>query len=224
MQHFFKVNPAGIVFDDDIIPSQAFFPYMDFSLAHFESDKTVFAINGWTPFLEKEKISSSHLTRYFVSWGWATWSDRFSLIDFDLTNYSRDIWWKQGTIKELRANLGFRRYWTKRFNLITSDSQNKSWDWEFLSEMWRMNGMCISPPERLVTNIGYDQYASHPNFGSHRQKAFAREEFNPLSLGFEPTYNLKIDLRYERLMWDLGFQRILSSIRYRCQRIFNSIS
>jgi hypothetical protein len=215
MREFFENHKAGIVFDDDIVPTNAFFEYMDFMLEKHQNDRRVFAINGWTPFLPKEKIKRAHFTRYFVSWGWATWADRFLKIDFELNSFEPDAWWKSGTTVHLRKNLGFRMFWSRRFNLITSGPKNRSWDWELLSEMWRMNGLCISPPERLVTNVGYDEVASHPNSGSFRQKAEAREPIMMDFLEVEAEYDTKLDLKYERLMWDLGRQRALSSLRYR---------
>lgn len=215
MAEFFESHEAGIVFDDDIVPTNAFFEYMDFMLEKHEGDKRVFAINGWTPFLPKERIKRAHFTRYFVSWGWATWADRFLKIDFELKSFEPNAWWKSGTTKHLRKNLGFRVFWRRRFQLITSGPENRSWDWEFLSEMWRMNGLCISPRERLVTNVGYDEVASHPNSGSFRQKAEAREPIEMDFLDIEKEYDMKLDLKYERLMWDLGRQRALSSLRYR---------
>lgn len=221
LRNFFLEYPSGIIFEDDIIPTRQFFTYMDYCLERFEYNSSIFAINGWTPFLQKDHAEFSHITRYFVSWGWGTWANRFALVDFELRQYSKQNWWKLGTVKGLKSNLGFKRYWTKRFNIITSSYENKSWDWEFLSEMWRLGGFCISPPERLVTNVGYDQLASHPNFGSERQKAAAREVGTSHCLLIQEKYNPKLDLKYERLMWDLGWQRVISSIQYRSKLLRN---
>jgi hypothetical protein len=224
MREFFESHNTGIIFDDDIVPTAAFFEYMDFMLERYQDDKRIFAVNGWTPFLPKDKINRAHLTRYFVSWGWGTWSDRFLKVDFDLNDYNRGNWWKIGTTANLEKNLGFRIFWTRRFNTVTSGPENRSWDWEFLHEMWKMNGVCVSPRERLVTNVGYDQFASHPNSGNFRQKAAATEQNTKEFLEVEENYDMKIDLKYERLMWDLGRQRILSSGRYRLGVIKSRIS
>ncbi len=224
MKNFFENHEAGIVFDDDIVPTLAFFEYMDCMLDRYQNDPRVFAVNGWTPFLAKDKIKRGHLTRYFVSWGWGTWADRFLKIDFELKNYDPETWWQTGTTAKLKKNSGFRLFWNRRFNFITSGPKNRSWDWEFLSEMWRMNGLCISPSERLVTNVGYDIVASHPNSGSVRQKAPARVPPAHDVLIVEPVYNLELDLKYERLMWDLGRQRVFSSVRYRFGLIKQLIS
>ena len=217
IQKFFHSHESGIILEDDVSPTRNFFDFMDYALEEHRNNHRIFAINGWTPFLQTDLVSQTHLTRYFIPWGWGSWSDRVEMIDFEMKTYNRKTWHIGGTISSLRKNLGFRNYWTRRFDMSGLQG-GCSYDWAFLYEMWRMNGMCVSPSERMVTNIGYDEMASHSTPGSIRQRASAREDFQNSFSTSPLTYNLKLDLRFERLMWDLGRQRVISSLTFRMNK------
>ena len=68
----------------------------------------------------------------------------------------------------------------------------------------------------MVSNLGYDEFAFHPNFGSKRQRALVR---NLASREFvyetKVIDSKKMEKKYERKMWDLGYQRIFSAVNYR---------
>jgi hypothetical protein len=216
MKEFFSRFESGIVLDDDIIPSISFYQYMDYFLNTFDGKGDIKIVNGWTPLFPNETRNRFHTTKYFVSWGWGTWATFFNQVDFGLINYDTDAeWWRQGTLRGAAKSLGFRRYWTRRFEKISSSSANRSWDWELLFELWRLGGKALSPAERLTTNLGYDEFAFHPNSGSKRQKALARHlELKNLS-NVEVICSRQIEKFYERKMWDLSYQRMLSMLQFR---------
>ena len=221
MKEFFSQFASGIVLDDDIVPNASFYKYMDYSLDRFDGNCEIKIVNGWTPLFPNETGNRPHTTKYFVSWGWGTWATFFNQVDFGLINYqSSGKWWLQGTLCRTAKSLGFRRYWTKRFEKIVSSSANRSWDWELLFELWRLNGSALSPAERLTSNMGYDDLAYHPNSGSKRQKALARNlEHNNL-FNEEIVSSKHIEKLYERKMWDLSYQRLISMIQFRFGAVF----
>jgi hypothetical protein len=68
--------------------------------------------------------------------------------------------------------------------------------------------------------MGYDDLAYHPNSGSKRQKAFARNlEHNNL-FNEEIVSSKHIEKLYERKMWDLSYQRLISMIQFRFGAVF----
>jgi hypothetical protein len=217
MTEFFKKYESGIVFDDDIVPTDSFFKYMDHYLGIFDGKGEIKLINGWTPLFLHETNGVCHETKYFVSWGWGTWATFFHQIDFGLKNYQPgSSWWSIGTCAKTPSSLGFRRYWTKRFNRIFSSPSNRSWDWELLFELWRMGGKVLSPSERLVSNLGFDEYAFHPNSGSKRQREMASPSLTiNLTSETDILKSNKIEKLYERKMWDLSYQRLFSFLNYR---------
>ena len=223
MTEFFKDFKSGIVLDDDIVPDDKFYEYMDFYLDRFDGSGEIKVVNGWTPLYVHETKGRCHVTKYFVSWGWGTWAIVFNQIEFGLVNYKPGSkWWSEGTISNVSKSIGFHAFWNKRFNRIHSSVKHRSWDWEMLFELWRLNGKALSPSERLVSNLGYDEFAFHPNFGSKRQRALVRN-LGSRDFVYETKVinSKKMEKKYERKMWDLGYQRIFSAASYRFNLLIN---
>jgi hypothetical protein len=226
MTEFFNEVESGIVLDDDIVPDRKFYEYMDFYLDRFDGNGEIKVVNGWTPLYVHETKGRCHVTKYFVSWGWGTWATVFNQIEFGLVNYKPGSrWWSEGTISNVSKSFGFRAFWSKRFIRIHSSVKDRSWDWEMLFELWRLNGKALSPSERMVSNLGYDEFAFHPNSGSKRQRALVRNLDSREFVYEIKVFNSKrMEKKYERKMWDLGYQRILSAMNYRLNLLVSNVN
>lgn len=82
-----------IVVEDDLVTSPAFLSYMNLSLDFYKNYPSVFSIGGYTypsaiMQIPKEYIFDSYVCLRNCSWGWATWSDRWKKIDWDIDAYS----------------------------------------------------------------------------------------------------------------------------------------
>lgn len=55
---FFQQVPAGIILEDDCIPSLSFFPFCQMLLDHYREDKKVFHISGWSSHGEEGHATS----------------------------------------------------------------------------------------------------------------------------------------------------------------------
>ena len=222
IHNFFSLENIGIVLDDDIIPTKAFFASLDAALEVFAENQDIYFVNGWTPFLANEIANKPYFTEYFVSWGWASWSSKILKLSFDMVEAKKDFWksWKPFGYYH---NLGFRPFWLRRYYAVSS-SKSRSWDWELLFSLWTRKGKVVSVHERLCTNIGYDSHASHPNNGSKRQIATARN-ISVLEQNYwrEATFRPRTSRRNEALMWDLGLTRIRNSMIYRISRLLSLV-
>lgn len=81
-----------IVCEDDLVVSNDFVEYMQKALLYYEKDKKIFSITG-SSFGNVKNIKNYPYDVYMMericSWGWASWRDRWELIDWELKEYQQ---------------------------------------------------------------------------------------------------------------------------------------
>jgi hypothetical protein len=190
---FSKYNSL-IVLEDDVDVDQRFFDFMDFGLAYFEGDKEVFTINGWCPLSDTEYLdtpSYSYFKSAFIfASGWATWSDRWKLVDHELTTFkSKSHLRNLPTVRSKK--LGYLLTRVIKLKLKQCLDGLDTWDYPVLYSMWRNGSVSITPTRRLTGNLGFDARATH----THRPPStlelnlwdIPTKETNTLDLS-EPNY------------------------------------
>ena len=177
------VNDRGrvIVVEDDLEVSGRFIEYMNSALDHYESDAAVFSIGGYQ-FPEKTmQIPSTYSYDTYAgvrccSWGWATWSDRWNTVEWN--------------INQIGSFLDDKKQ-TKKFDLGGSDLsvslhdqiQNRidSWAIRFCFAHFRQSRYCIYPIKTLVRNIGLDGSGVHCGIDPSREHEYLEDEWIPMS-------------------------------------------
>src|SRR6185295_16277368 len=71
---FFERVPAGIVVEDDCLPSKGFFEFCSQVLDRYADDTRIMHVSGETYALRPRPRHSYYFSKYSLSWGWATWS------------------------------------------------------------------------------------------------------------------------------------------------------
>ena len=156
---FFKYEEAGIILEDDCIPSKDFIFFSSEMLDLYKDSKEIMAINGSNfQFGNTYGDGSYYLSKCFHAWGWATWKRAWKKNDIDLQT------WKESLVDNyLGQQLQFRsevKYWKKIFNL-THQNKIDTWDFSWQYTIWKEKGFVITPNMNLVTNIGHDLNATH---------------------------------------------------------------
>lgn len=57
-------------------------------------------------------------------------------------------------------------FWTKYFEEIFVQKTLDTWDYVWRLNIWSNNGLTLAPNQNLVTNIGFDDLATHGKNGS----------------------------------------------------------
>ena len=147
----FKKFDKIIVIEDDLILSKGFLNFMNFCLDHYEDEKKVWHINGWSyPFMKNSKNDINFLGS-MNCWGWGTWKNRWSFL----------------TLNEKYLISNFSKKNIHNFNIFSSMNhfeqiiRNKkktlsSWAVFWHATIFKNNGICIYPKYPLVKNIGFD--------------------------------------------------------------------
>ena len=157
---FFDQEDAGIILEDDCLPSPSFFPYCAELLARFHDDERIIAISG-NNFQKGRDVTpySYYFSKYMHCWGWASWRRAWALYDRDMVHWP-----------EFRANSGlqawsdgrasFESHWTSNFDEAAAGTLD-SWASRFLFSCWAQNGLTCLPEKNLVSNIGFGAESTH---------------------------------------------------------------
>lgn len=189
---FFYQEKKGIILEDDNLPSVSFFKFCNDLLTRYSKDKKIFSISGYNPFKKVDIHSDYIFSKHFMSWGWATWRDRWLTAKKSITKNK----WKK-LLKSQQWNLYLdddikKRYFIRIYNLILS---KKIDSWSFL---WLLFGVSndlkfILPKYNLVKNTGTQTNGANytpSNFEHANLKTFQ------LSIKHHPkknSYDKKLD-------------------------------
>jgi hypothetical protein len=161
---FFDQVEAGIILEDDCLPDITFFDYCRVILEKYADEPKVMHISGCNLYNGLKWGQDS----YFFSniphiWGWATW--RRAWVNYDSTMADYPAFLQAGGIKKAVRNSGARMFWKKVFDVMYSN-QFDTWDHQWVFAVWRCGGVCVTPNQNLITNIGFDEAATHTNIKS----------------------------------------------------------
>lgn len=153
---FFETESAGIVLEDDVVPSPSFFPFADEMLARYAGDERIWMVSGYNHLGRWQDDRGSYLFADGGVWGWATWKNRWARHDPALAN-------DEGSVAHrIRRDVG-RGYWRllhrglDRVRAGTVDT----WDYQWAFSRLRHGGLAVVPTRCLVTNIGSGPGATH---------------------------------------------------------------
>ena len=82
-----------ILLEDDLKLSPYFLEYMNDALEYYREDEKIWSISGYSfPMKSLKKYSHDIFYSYRgCSWGWATWSDRWETVDWQVKEYEQFI-------------------------------------------------------------------------------------------------------------------------------------
>lgn len=172
------INEYGrvIVVEDDLEVSPFFLEFMNNSLDFYESNNQIWAISGYT--LQMKSLKKYEHDVYFAgrgcSWGWATWKDRWSTIDWSVLSYKsfKHNWKKRKGFSKWGADLPPMLDYQMASNI-------NSWAIIWCYEAFKQNKITVYPKESYVKNLGNDGSGSHGSQSSqfdsslNTQKSFS---------------------------------------------------
>lgn len=154
----FSIVDKCIILEDDIIPSQSFFPFCKELLDKYENDTRIDRICGQTLYGGiPDKRYSYFFARSGSSWGWATWK---RVADSWETNYEflNDSYY---------LDLARKRFGHKRFEkslLIANrrrDEKKAYWEHIVGFRTTLNSGLVIYPKINMIENVGTSENATH---------------------------------------------------------------
>lgn len=147
---FFDQVSAGIILEDDVVPSPDFFAFCDMALSLYADDDRVYMISGTNLLGAKVAFDTYSFSSYASIWGWASWRRAWSRYDVTMAQW---------------ATSGLRKGLSRRFGLLGATYLRSvidghirhhidTWDTQWLYTMLRDGARGVVPHGNLITNIG----------------------------------------------------------------------
>lgn len=215
-----------IVLEDDLVTSKYFLEYMNDALNLYEEREDIWSISGYSPNIEisNDYKDNVYLIRRASSWGWATWKNRWKLIDWDIKDYTE---FKKDKKKK------------KEFNMVGTDvtpmleDQMKkridSWAIRWVYNQYKLNKWTVYPIKSFIKNIGTDLSGTHSSITDKYNNKLIDENieinknikiYEPLCKEFKKFYDLGIGGYIAIIIKKIGLYKQARSLRNKIIKIF----
>jgi hypothetical protein len=148
-----------IILEDDCIPSEEFFIFMELMLNKYQTNKDISSVCGTNFLPDWSETKDSYLySKYCHVWGWGTWKDRWEKIDFNL-----DKLHKIKKTKFLKNYLGSFRAYLYWHWILNNVKKKKIDSWAYIWNFTNFinNSLSIIPAINLLSNIGIGKDSSN---------------------------------------------------------------
>lgn len=203
----FSLEETAVVLEDDCLPENDFFRFCEAGLRAYAKSPRVMAITG-NQYMEKQ--SRPFFSRFPHCWGWATWRRAWQAYDANIScwpEFKCSSHWQSEFLPEEK------KYWEPLLDRVHGGELN-SWAYRWLATVWMHDGLVLTPPVNLVSNIGFgvdgthcradtplSNYPTEPLSGWSLPQGLNRNERLDRKTFFKVFYNQKLPL-FKR--WQYG--------------------
>jgi len=151
-----SLNEYAVILEDDCVPSDSFFYYLEWALNYKLNDLDCYMVSGNKYSLLKTKNSATK-TKFAFTHGWGTWKRAWNGYDYNISS------WNELSKNEMKfiPYYAYRKYWIKVFNNVYLDNEKTYWDYQWQYHIWLNKGFSIQPPINQIRNIGFNLNATH---------------------------------------------------------------
>lgn len=166
-----------IVVEDDNRVAVDFIDYMRRGLEYYRNNQKIGFIGAYKAPI---KLPEDYKHDVFLmgrgsSYSWATWKDRWDLVDWEVSDY-------ETFRKDRKARAQFNEYGEDRSAMLDSQMAGKidSWAIRFSYAMFKHNLHAILPVKTRVENIGFDGSGVHNVANENRFLVQIEENLRPI--------------------------------------------
>lgn len=199
----FSIVDKCIILEDDLVPSQSFYPFCKELLDKYENDYRIDRICCFNILGQYDTEGDYFFSKYGCSIGWATWkrtADKWET-DYGFLNSPEAKEYLAYTSKVDGSK-------TDLIKRLEKEKESGIPYWEMVTGISTLlnNGLVIYSSKNLIANIGLDPNSTHSassieDIPSSGQKFF-----------FSKTYEYTFPLRHPRYMYDnIKFRNLVSN-------------
>ncbi|HWV57568.1 MAG TPA: glycosyltransferase [Longimicrobiales bacterium] len=147
-----------IVLEDDLVTSPYFLRFMNAALEHYEHEKRVVSISGYT-FPVAGPLPETFFMPGAFCWGWATWRRGWALFEHDARRVLDEI-----VRRDLIYEFDFRGTdpLTKLLHRTAiGDARADSWATRWIGAAFLRGKLTLYPGKSLIANTGFDGSGRH---------------------------------------------------------------
>jgi hypothetical protein len=162
---FFENVEDGIILEDDCLPTTYFFYYCQFYLRMYKYENKIFSISGCNlNYVRSFNQFDPFASKMMNMWGWATWKRSSDLVQYDLSGWSKIKYKNLFLFFKLESSfikdLGWIKFWHSNFEFV-SKNVSYTWDYQWIYTQIYKNSLTIYPPINMISNIGFNEFATH---------------------------------------------------------------
>jgi hypothetical protein len=152
------INKYGkvIVLEDDILVGKYFLAFMNEGLEMYKDEETVYGVTGYCHAHSGTIQEQTYFLPIMSSWGYGTWLNKWSEINFDERELLNEVLTKKLETKLDFGNINFYQMLKDQIS-----GKNDSWAIRFYVTMFLNKGMFLYPNISLLKNIGFDGTGVH---------------------------------------------------------------
>ncbi|CAN5385076.1 hemolytic protein HlpA [soil metagenome] len=215
---FFSNVEAGIILEDDCLPSADFFEYCTSLLDYYKDDESILNICGSNMGANRSGDSGYFYSRFMNMTGWATWRRSAKVIDYELTtwrNGKRNVYEAYKILRQqvFDVDIHWYKYWKDKFDKTVDSEIVTWWDWQWIYYQLNNQKLSIIPNRNLVTNIGFNSEGTHTKDPSN---PLANIPLAAMSFPLTHTKLKKPDIGYEEyfVKWVWCYHKRLPRLFY----------
>ncbi len=152
----FARHERAIILEDDCVPNDSFFPFMEHALATYADRPEVMHVSG-TQLLPVPKVfvGDYYLGSFPYIWGWATWRRAWARYPAEFPVLD-----ETALREHLRIGRGTARELLRQFARVPRGELD-SWGFQWTATVFAHRGRCVNPARNLVSNVGFGERATH---------------------------------------------------------------
>jgi hypothetical protein len=162
---FFSQVEEGIILEDDCIPGEGFFPFVNWALNEYRSEDRVKVISGFNRFSPQSWPESFRFVKTAMIWGWASW--RRAWKDYDPEMRSWDDPQVRRKFRRWAGSFPVYDFWRESIHCVQS-GRLVTWDVAWCWTVFQQEGLGVFPRVSLIQNIGFGDDATNTGGGDER--------------------------------------------------------
>ena len=145
----------AIILEDDCVPADSFFPFMEHCLEAYADREDVMHVSGsQLGAIPRRYPGDFYFGTFPYIWGWATWRRAWQRYPKDFPALS-----EADLRRHLRIGRPAARAMLKQFARVPHELD--SWGFQWTATVFLHHGRCLNPARNLVSNIGFGERATH---------------------------------------------------------------
>lgn len=196
-------NESGVlVLEDDCLPSNDFFEYMDESFGRMQ-ENTAIALACGAQFAGREIVDAEWvLSRYPLNWGWGINRLAWTTVSGLLLSKQPLKYRRGGQLS--RSEIAYWNAGSRR----ALEGFTDVWDTLLVRELIRHDLRVLLPGANLVQNNGDEEFATHTR-GKQKWTHFPVGTFNKPRI--EPEFSTKLDIWLRRKLFRISKRHLIST-------------
>jgi hypothetical protein len=191
LNKIFETCEKLIIIEDDVYPTIKFFKFCEASLEKYSNNPKVSSISGFNYFMFNKKNKNLLFSKYFNSWGWATWQNRWEQVGTIDDDFKDEIL----NFKNLHPDE--HSHFLSEFKKV-KHGQIDSWAYDFAYHNFKYELLTVTPKYNLIKNIGFgNQVSTHTKNKYSLMLVSLNKIFSILQRVSSLPGNVKQDVEYD---------------------------